>query len=141
MQGPRFGAAFATHSQYVWVRLMQGAKKGLQSVQVTSALEQLLWGVAWGKLDVMVVDMLPGRESPRLASVRKFLKRVSSQLTNLSLDINHMLATANEVVWIFLCNKLWENALRIVFYAVTSFSLLFFFRHYLQLLHLWLFAS
>jgi Mrp family chromosome partitioning ATPase len=25
-----------------------------------SALEKLVWGVGWGKLDVMVVDMPPG---------------------------------------------------------------------------------
>lgn len=39
---------------------MRSCFSGKMSLQVMSALEKLMRGTAWGKIDVMVVDMPPG---------------------------------------------------------------------------------
>jgi hypothetical protein len=90
-----FGAAFATQLQYVWVRLMQGPKIGLKSVQVMSALDQLLRGVAWGKLDVMVVDMPPGTGDAQISISQKVPLAGEQPAHEFSFIVNHMLATAH----------------------------------------------
>jgi Mrp family chromosome partitioning ATPase len=48
-----------------------GSNEDLKAVQVMSALDQLLRGVAWGKLDVMVVDMPPGTGDAQISISQK----------------------------------------------------------------------